>query len=114
MVLVLAHQSTFNALCSCCQVFPHGADVDKKPGLGINPPAIDHIQSVLRSTYGVVGVDFEQIAAAGRQARNGKVIFSHIVVLGEEGDGLLVNLEVKIGIPGENLRRSMRSTLPLD
>jgi hypothetical protein len=100
MMSVLAHQSAFDTICDGGPVLADGADVDEQAGLGIDPSGVNHIRFVVGSAVGVVRIDLKKVVSAGRHSREAEVIFGHVIVFGEEVDGLFRDLEVKVGVPG--------------
>jgi hypothetical protein len=100
MVPIFAHQRTRNASSNCSVVLSHSRDIDEKPGIGVDPPAVYDVEHVSSTTASTVRVDLEQIISSYLDLWQTEMMLRHVVVLGEIGYSRLGDLHIKIRVPG--------------
>lgn len=103
MMLVLAHQCSFDTLCSSCMVRSDGGDVDEQPSIGIDPSCVNHIKLVRRGSVRIPRIDLQQVCSSLSITWQPEMILCHVVVLREEGDRRLRHLHVNVRVPRQYL-----------
>jgi hypothetical protein len=100
VMFVLAHQRSFHPILNRRPILADCTNVDEQACFGVDPACVNDIQFVLRSSDRVMRIYFEQVAATGRQPRQGEMVLGHVVVLGEEVNRSLGDLQVEVRVPG--------------
>lgn len=102
MVLVLAHESSFNAFFSFLQIRPDSADVDEQTVLRVDPTSINYVQFVGLVAINIMWVHLQQIGPSVLDTRQSVMIFGHVVVFGQKSNCWFRNLDVNVAIPRQN------------